>query len=68
MAGQTAQVPAAYQRYLMSRFRAVLGLRGTPLRIEFKSGENPYAGRRNKLTERQLRKRGRMMKHVRKKK
>ena len=65
---QTAQVPAAYQRYLMNRFRAVLGLRGTPLRIEFKSGENPYAGRRNKLTERQLRKRGRMMKHVRKKK
>ena len=65
---QTAQVPAAYQRYLMNRFRALLSLRGTPLRIEFKSGENPYAGRRNKLTDRQRRKRGRMMKHVRKKK
>ena len=65
---QTAQVPAAYQRYLMNRFRDVLDLRGTPLRIEFKSGENPYAGRRNKLTDRQRRKRGRMMKHVRKKK
>jgi GTP-binding protein len=65
---QTAQVPAAYQRYLVNRFRAVLGLRGTPLRIEFKSGENPYAGRRNKLTDRQRRKRGRMMRHVRGKK
>ena len=65
---QTAQVPAAYQRYLMNRFSAVLGLRGTPLRIEFKSGQNPYAGSRNKVTEHQLRKRGRMMKHVRKKK
>ncbi len=65
---QTAKIPPAYQRYLMNRFRSVLDLRGTPLRIEFKSGENPYAGRRNKLTDRQRRKRGRMMKHVRKKK
>ena len=61
---QTAQVPAAYQRYLVNRFRSVLRLRGTPLRIEFKSGENPFAGKRNKLSERQLRKRGRMMRFV----
>jgi GTP-binding protein len=63
---QTAKVPAAYQRYLMNRFRSVFKLRGTPLRIEFKTGENPYAGRRNKLTDRQQKKRGRMMKFVRK--
>lgn len=65
---QTAQVPAAYQRYLMNRFRSVLRLRGTPLRIEFKTGENPYAGKRNKLTDRQRKKRGRMMQFVGKKK
>ena len=65
---QTAAVPATYQRYLMNRFREVFKLRGTPLRIEFKTGENPYAGRRNKLTERQQKKRGRMMKFVHKKK
>lgn len=65
---QTADVPATYQRYLMNRFRSVLQLRGTPLRIEFKTGENPFAGKRNKLTERQLKKRGRMMKFVGKKK
>jgi GTP-binding protein len=65
---QTAQVPAAYQRYLMNRFRSVLRLRGTPLRIEFKSGANPYAGKRNKLSDRQVRKRGRMMKFVKRKK
>ena len=64
---QTAQVPAAYQRYLMNRYRSVLKLRGTPLRIEFKTGENPFAGRRNKLTDRQLKKRGRMMRFVKKK-
>ncbi len=62
---QTAEVPAAYQRYLLNRFRQVLGLRGTPLRIEFKTGENPFAGRRNVLTERQRKKRGRLLKHVR---
>ena len=65
---QTADVPATYQRYLMNRFRSVLQLRGTPLRIEFRTGENPFAGRRNKLTERQRKKRGRMMKFVGKKK
>ncbi|MCG6965720.1 MAG: ribosome biogenesis GTPase Der [Chromatiaceae bacterium] len=65
---QTADVPASYQRYLMNRFRSVLKLRGTPLRIEFKTGENPFAGRGNKLTSRQLKKRGRLMKFVRKRK
>ena len=65
---QTAAVPGAYQRYLVNRYRAVFKLRGTPLRIEFKTGDNPYKGRRNKLTDRQQKKRGRMMKFVRKKK
>jgi len=65
---QTADVPAAYRRYLINRYREVFRLRGTPLRIEFKTGDNPYAGRRNKLTDRQRRKRGRMMKFVRGKK
>ena len=65
---QTADVPATYQRYLTNRFRSVFKLRGTPLRIEFRSGDNPYAGKRNKLNERQRKKRGRMMKFVRKRK
>ena len=65
---QTAEVPAAYQRYLVNRFRSVLHLRGTPLRIEFRTGENPYEGRRNKLTKRQQDKRRRLMQHVRKSK
>lgn len=36
------RVPAAYRRYLANSFREALQLAGTPLRIEFKSGENPY--------------------------
>mgnify|MGYP000511855249 CR=1 FL=1 len=61
---QTAEVPPAYQRFLVNRFREALALRGTPLRIEFRTGVNPYAGRRNVLSDRQRRKRGRMMKFV----
>lgn len=63
---QTDKVPAAYQRYLMNRFREVFDLHGTPLRIEFRTGENPYEGKQNKLTRRQQDKRRRLMKHVRK--
>ena len=63
---QTQSIPGAYQRYLMNFFRKSLGLSGTPVRLEFKSGENPYAGRRNRLTPRQQRKRKRMLRHVKK--
>jgi GTP-binding protein len=63
---QTESVPAAYQRYLVNRFRKVFDLHGTPVRIEFRSGENPFAGRRNVLTQRQIRKRKRLKKHIKK--
>ena len=58
---QTQHVPAAYRRYLENHFREVFRLEGTPLRIEFRTDENPYAGRRNELTARQVRKRRRLI-------
>ena len=61
---QTESVPPAYRRYLVNRFRQAFGLWGTPVRIEFRTVENPYRGRRNKLTPRQRQKRRRLMKHV----
>jgi GTP-binding protein len=61
---QTDEVPGSYKRYLMNRFREVLELFGTPIKLEFKSGSNPYEGKRNQLTLRQIRKRRRLMKHV----
>ena len=64
---QTESVPASYRRYLVNRFRRVLKLDGTPIRIEFKSGENPFKGRRNRLTQRQRQKRRRLQKFVRRK-
>lgn len=59
---QTEHVPDAYRRYLENTFRRELRLRGTPLRIEFRGGENPYAGRKNTLTPRQIRKKRRAIK------
>ena len=64
---QTEHLPDTYRRFLENRFRAAFGLHGTPLRLETKSGANPYAGRRNVLTERQLKKRRRLVRHVKKK-
>ncbi len=59
---QTEAVPDAYRRYLINGFRKALRLEGTPIRIEFKSGKNPYAGRKNVLTKRQIEKRKRLRK------
>jgi GTP-binding protein len=39
-------VPDTYRRYLEADFRRVFRLEGTPLRIEFRSGRNPYVDRR----------------------
>ncbi|MBA3564639.1 MAG: ribosome biogenesis GTPase Der [Gammaproteobacteria bacterium] len=61
---QAERLPASYRRFLVNRFRAAFRLAGTPVRIELRSGANPFAGRRNKLTPRQERKRKRLKRHV----
>lgn len=61
---QTAAVPDSYRRYLMNGFQKHLGLEGTPVQIEFRSGENPFAGKKNKLTSRQQAKRKRLRRFV----
>ncbi|MEN8175057.1 MAG: ribosome biogenesis GTPase Der [Pseudomonadota bacterium] len=65
---QTDAVPDPYRRYLVNRFRKALKLEGTPIRVEFRTGENPYRGKRNPPTARQQRQRKRLMAHARKKK
>jgi GTP-binding protein len=65
---QTAATPQAYRRYLIRCFRHGLHLDGTPLRLEFKSGVNPYQGRKNILSQRQQRKRQRIIRHSKHKK
>ncbi len=61
---QTDEIPKHYERYLAKTFRRALALHGTPIKLEFRSGENPYAGRTNKLTPRQISRKRRLMKHV----
>lgn len=63
---QTKALPISYQRYLANYFRDTLSLIGTPLRIELRSGENPYKDKKNVLTQRQVKRRQRLIKHVKK--
>jgi GTP-binding protein len=65
---QTDAVPDPYKRFLINRFRKALQLDGTPIRLEFRSGENPYEGKKNVLTKRQVQKRQRLKKFVKRKK
>ncbi|PLY15622.1 MAG: ribosome biogenesis GTPase Der [Sedimenticola sp.] len=65
---QTDAVPNPYKRYLVNRFRQALALDGTPVRIEFKTGENPFKDSKNKLTQRQVQKRQRLKQFVKRKK
>jgi len=59
---QTERLPISYKRYLTNQFRAAFKLRGTPLRLQLVTSQNPYAGKRNKLTPRQERQRSRVRK------
>lgn len=63
---QTDSVPNSYKRYLENTFRRILDVEGTPVRIEFRTGDNPYAGKRNTLTPRQIYKKQRMVSHHKK--
>ena len=64
---QTERVPESFRRYLANQMRKHLKLVGTPVLIEFKQSENPYKNRKNIPTNRQIEKRRRLMRHVKKK-
>ena len=59
-------LPESYRRYLENFFRKRFKLVGTPLRFEFREGENPFEGKKNELTERQQAKRRRLLRYARK--
>ncbi|MCK5498936.1 MAG: ribosome biogenesis GTPase Der [Gammaproteobacteria bacterium] len=63
---QTDRVPESYKRYLANQMRKQLKLVGAPVLIEFKQGENPYKNKKNILSNRQIEKRRRLMRHVKK--
>ena len=53
-------------RYLENGYREALGLIGTPVVLELKTSDNPYAGKKNVLTRRQQQRRKRVMRHRKK--
>jgi GTPase len=65
---RTKHIAPAYRRYLENFFRQRYKLEGTPIKIEFRDGDNPFAGKRNVLTEAQQRKRQRMIREMKRRK
>ena len=65
---QMDKLPDSYKRYLSNYYRKSLKIIGSPIRLLFQEGANPFAGRKNKLTPNQLRKRKRLMKFIKKSK
>ncbi|UDG80652.1 GTPase Der [Candidatus Hartigia pinicola] len=63
---QVSELSDSYKRYLMSYFRRFLEVVGTPIKIHFKEGKNPYAKKKNQLTVAQVRKRKRLMQYLKK--
>ena len=59
---RTDTIPDAYRRYLVNRFIRHFKLSGTPFFLDFRDSDNPYSGRKNVLTRRQLEKRKRLKK------
>ena len=63
-----SKLPKSYKRYLESVFRRAFDLYGTPIQILFKTGDNPFAGRKANLSTRQQKKKKRLMKFVKRNK
>jgi GTPase len=64
---RVSSLPLSYKRYLENFLRKRFKLVGTPLRLEFRAGENPYEGKKNELSERQVQRRKRLIRHVKRK-
>jgi len=64
---QAQRLPDHYKRYLENAFREALRLKGTPVRVELRTTENPFAGRRNTMTPRQAKNKRRMLRFKHKK-
>ncbi|MCC5826388.1 ribosome biogenesis GTPase Der [Alkalimonas sp.] len=47
---QVSALPDSYKRYLMNYYRKALQIMGTPIRIEFREGENPFATEKKRVS------------------
>ncbi|QHJ13525.1 GTPase Der [Paraglaciecola mesophila] len=58
---QVKDLPDSYKRYMMNYFRKSLKVMGTPIKVEFREGANPYESNTNTMTDSQRRKRKMLM-------
>jgi len=64
-ASQDKKLPANYKKYIYNSFKKYLDLQSIQLKIIFRKSDNPYKGK-NTLTERQIKKRKRLLSFVKK--
>ena len=64
-ASQDKKLPANYKKYIYNSFKKYLDLKSIQLKIIFRKSDNPYKGK-NTLTERQIKKRKRLLSFVKK--
>jgi GTP-binding protein len=62
------KIPSNYKRYLINSFREELNLNSVELSIIFKKGDNPFEGKKNQLSTRQIKKKKRLVKYTKKNK
>ncbi|WP_166425051.1 ribosome biogenesis GTPase Der [Paraglaciecola sp. 20A4] len=58
---QVKDLPDSYKRYMMNYFRKSLKVMGTPIKIEFREGANPFESNKNIMNDSQRRKRKLLM-------
>lgn len=63
-----ANVPSNFRRFLEKSFTKALDLRGVSLNLVFKKAINPFQHKKQALTDRQIKKKKRLMDHVKSKK
>lgn len=49
------ELPEDYKRYLANTFRRVLDIKGTPIRVEFRQGDNPFSEKTKEVRHRSRR-------------
>ena len=65
---QDKKIPQNYKKYLENSFRSELKLQSIQLRLIFRKSENPFESKVNKLTDRQIKKKQRLIKFNKKNK
>lgn len=58
---QVKDLPDSYKRYLINYFRKSLKIMGTPIKVEFREGANPFENKQDFMTDSQRRKRNLLM-------